>query len=268
VVSVFGGVQPDIVPLLHSESQVRDGWVERLLPYVPMLPPKVFTYEDDISTEAYAGISSLFRAIDRLPFANEDDDTGNPAGIGVHMSVEARKIWKRWSDENNALADQEQGFLGGFYTKLEAYVARFALILHILEHAYGDPRVMLSKETMEGAIELGEFFRDQIRLFVPLLNAGIQTSNKGAGLMGRIVRLIRRKGEEWDVPNNEETNHRTIEKRICVRAEQLYKGLGNVRKEYIYNELDTYNDSKRVDVYTIPTGNNPTRLFCLSDENI
>ena len=40
---------------------------------------------------------------------------------------------------------------------------------------------MISGETMADAIELGEFFRGQMQLFLPMLISGAKTSTKGLG---------------------------------------------------------------------------------------
>jgi hypothetical protein len=55
VVTVFGGIQPDVVPSLHSDAQVRDGFVERLLPFLPVLPAKVWDHKVEVSTSRLCG---------------------------------------------------------------------------------------------------------------------------------------------------------------------------------------------------------------------
>ena len=150
------------------------GWV-RGAPsaFLPVLPPKKFNDKDEISVEAYSGIADLFRTIDNLERVDHDDDEdGTPSGIGVQMSPEAKRIWTLWSDQNNELAAELGGFLGGFYTKLEAHVARLALILHILTHATDDPAVMISGRPWPMPSSWGEFFRGQMQLFLPMLISG------------------------------------------------------------------------------------------------
>jgi hypothetical protein len=52
--------------------------------------------------------------------------------------------------------------LKGIYTKLEMYVPRFSLILHLLEWASGDTnqKSEIGLESVNGAIELAEYFRN------------------------------------------------------------------------------------------------------------
>jgi hypothetical protein len=265
VVSVFGGIQPDVVPTLHSEAQVRDGFVERLLPFLPTLPAKEWRRDDDVSTEAYSGVADLFRAIDQLPpvDTSHDERSGESGGIAIHLSTEANTIWGQWYNENNALARSLGGFLGGFYIKLEAHVARFALILHVLKHAQADVRIMVDGETMRDAIELGEFFRGQIGLFQPLLvGQGAQSSHKGAGLLSRIERLIRRKGWKTELLKPWNGQDDSVVEATCLSTSDLLAGL-KVTKEAVLRALDTQADHTKCWVETIPTGNNPTQAFCI-----
>ena len=95
-----------------------------------------------------------------------------------------------WYRGNRELKRKSIGLTAGFYAKLSAHVARFALILHVLAHP-NDPRVMVSGSTMEDAIELGEFFRAQIGRFVAMLEGGQATPAISTGHGSRIMRAIR-----------------------------------------------------------------------------
>ena len=60
-------------------------------------------------------------------------------GNGVKLSTEAREAWVSWYRDNRGLKRKSSGLTAGFYAKLSAHVARFALILHVLAHP-DDPR--------------------------------------------------------------------------------------------------------------------------------
>ncbi len=181
VVCVIGGVQPEVVP--HLMSEARDGFVERILPYVPLVSTKTWNRRSTSEREEW-DVFDLFRAIDTLPMINPDDEAMHP-GVAVAMSQEAEASWAGWYDENNALAAEVKGILGGFYSKLEAHVARFALVLHVLWHP-DDPRLMVGEETMRHAIVLGEWFRQQIDLFIPMLGKDLVPAGVSAGLAQRL----------------------------------------------------------------------------------
>jgi hypothetical protein len=273
VVSVSGGVQPDVVPTLHSPGKVRDGFVERLLPIMPDIPVKTWRREDAVSTDAYARIADLFRAVDSLPPLDEGSERvgGIPLGIGIQLSREADAVWGRWYDQNNAAAAEVGGFLGGFYTKLEAHVARFALCLHIMAnppdlsigvmeaHRCNATQRMITRQTMNAAIELGEYCRGQIHTFLPLLLSGATPStylDRGKiGLVARLERLIARKGRKVEGLN--------LGSCKCLNTKEVLQGL-RVSKDELMNELDTYNDLSTILMTSTKGSTKPSTLFCLS----
>ncbi len=192
VVCVVGGIQPDLVGMLHDAAQRRDGFVERLLPTVPEVGPARWT-DDAPSTEQYRDVLAVFEALDTLEYPRTDADPGLAGGHGVNLSNEARAVFVSWVNENADLVGAAEGLAEGFYSKLPAHVARFALILHALWHP-DDPRRMVEVERMRDAIELGEFFRAHIGRFLALLNAA--TPAGSAGLHARILRILRTAHQE------------------------------------------------------------------------
>lgn len=191
VACVVGGIQPDFVADLHDEANRRDGFVERLLPVVLDLGAGRWT-EATIAPERFADVLAVFEELDRLPPADHGGDPTAPVGVGVHLHPDARVAWTAWYDENAALAEAAPSLAGGFYRKLPAHVARFALILHALGNA-ADPRPTVSAERMADAIEVGEFFRAHVGRLLGLL--GSVDPGRSAGLSGRVVRALRRHGD-------------------------------------------------------------------------
>jgi putative DNA primase/helicase len=258
VVAVLGGIQPDVVPNLHADAQVREGFVERLLAQRPDVPVKTWKRNVEISKDAYREIMDAFRAIDALPRSDPlGGGDGATGGIEVRLSPEAEVKWGQWYDENNSSARSQGGFLGGFFTKLEAYVARFVLILHIMANP-NDPRPMISVDTMRDAIALGEYCRGQVQLFLPLLLSGAKTTTKSVGLLIRIERFIRRNARKLELSNARSA--------YCVTADELLRGLGNVRKDDITRELAAQTDQKSVFTETVHTGHKPIFAYCLAEE--
>jgi hypothetical protein len=219
VVCVVGGIQPDLVGTLHDAARRRDGFVERVLPLVPDVEPALWT-DAAPSTELYRDVQAVFEALDRL---ERTDD-----GYGVNLSPEALESWKAWVDENAGLVKAADGLAEGFYAKLPAHVARFALILHALWNPH-DPRPMLNAARMEDAIELGEFFRAHIGRFLALLNASAPASF--AGLATRIERILRTADNDggW-----------------IARAE-IYRRLGNITADELTAALDRLVETGKVE---------------------
>jgi hypothetical protein len=249
VACVVGGIQPDLVGGLHHEAQKRDGFAERLLPIVPDTKPMPWT-EETVSPGRFADVLAVYRALDALPLADLDSGEGNTVGIGVALSPEARRLYVAWFDENQALVARTQGMAAGFYSKLAAHVARFALILHALWNPT-DPRVMVSAARMEDAIELGEFFRAHINRFLALLQ--MTAPGQFAGLSARIVRILRILPAE---------THNTTDNWV-TRSELLHR-LGNVKTDELTRALDALLATGTVDRRTRTTPTKPVEEWRLT----
>jgi hypothetical protein len=244
VACVVGGIQPDLVAGLHHEAQKRDGFVERLLPIVPDVAPMPWT-EETVSPGRYTDVVAVYRALDALNAADLDGE-GTAVGVGVALSAEARRLYVEWFNENQTLVAKAHGLAAGFYSKLPAHVARLALILHALWNPE-DPRVMVSGERMQDAIELGEFFRAHIGRFLALLQAA--TPTQFAGLSARIVRILRmgtaESSDGW-----------------ATRSDLLHR-LGNVKADELSTSLDALLAAETVERRTITTATKPVEQWRL-----
>jgi hypothetical protein len=201
VASIVGGIQPDLVTTLHSPDGKRDGFVERILPIVPDCAPAPWSWETGLSHEVLQGVLGLYTKLDYLPYV---DLGAEDRRIEVALSPEVKVIWEAWYNQNHLEWIPDAAPLAaGFYSKLETYVPRFALILHALHHPptpFDAPNRtlnrVLSAEQMLGAIDLAEFFRAHIHRFIALL--GSNAALPANGLWGRIGRALHREGANAD----------------------------------------------------------------------
>jgi hypothetical protein len=248
VACVVGGIQPDLVAGLHHEAQKRDGFVERLLPIVPDVAPMPWT-EETVSPGRYTDVVAVYRALDALNAADLDVE-GTAVGVGVALSAEARRLYVEWFNENQTLVVKAHGLAAGFYSKLPAHVARLALILHALWNP-DDPRVMISGERMQDAIEVGEFFRAHISRFLALLQATAPT--QFAGLSARIVRILRiLPMDRGDVADG------------WVTRSDLLHGLGNVKTDELTTALDGLHAAGTIERRTRSTATKPVEEWRLT----
>lgn len=247
VVGVVGGIQPDVVKKLHNSEGAREGFVERILPLIPILPPKRWN-KQPLPSGVFGDIAELYRTLDRnLPMRGDGD------GTIVEMSRGAEAVYAQWMNENNEIAAEVGGILAGFYTKLEAHCARFALILHCTKRP-DDVRPMVSQDTMLDAVALAEWFRVQIQHFVPMLGTGATMSNRQASIYDRLIRLIQRKGGMVE----------TVEglKQNCMKTKEVLQGL-HISTEKLTIELDTHNDSKEVQRIQLLDSHIPGWAYCV-----
>jgi hypothetical protein len=201
VASIVGGIQPDLVKTLHPKNGDRDGFVERILPIVSTWAPVSWAMRRQAGgrLEAAAEVLDLYKRLDDLPFIEDGDD--DDGATEITLSPEAEEVWAAWHDENTALSRKAPALLAGFYSKLLTYVPRFALILHALHHPPTTDKYTLScsaypsvltVEHMQGAIEIGEFFRAHIHRFLPLL--GTNAPGPSQEPEARIEAALRREG--------------------------------------------------------------------------
>lgn len=238
---VVGGIQPDLAGTLHTPSQRRDGFVERVLPVVPNVGAARWS-DAAPSTEQYGDVLAVFKALDAIAYPRAGAETELSRGHGVNLSREARAAFIAWHEDNGGLVDAAEGLAEGFYSKLPAHVARLALILHALWHL-DDPRVMVSGERMQDAIELGEFFRSHIGRFLALLQASAPAGS--AGLDARIVRIVRTANEVdgW------------------VARSTIYRRLRNVPAEALSDALDRMSTVGVIERRTSPTATRPIEEY-------
>ncbi len=128
-VSVIGGIQPGKLEVLDLKA--GDGMVERFLfayPSATLLPEA----EDDVSLEAEEGYRRVWERLHVLEMG--EDEFGKPAPVGVPLTPEARKVWKRYKRrlKEEAYRPGQPEFVQGVLGKMVAYLARFALVLALV----------------------------------------------------------------------------------------------------------------------------------------
>jgi hypothetical protein len=164
-VSVIGGIQPEVLPDFGKDR--GDGLIDRFIPAYPK--PQIGRWSDDeISDNVREEYKATLGRLDQLRHANEKED---PFPSRVGMTSEAKALFVA---EYNRLHDELEapGFpqrLRPAWSKLEAYFARFALILAMTRIAefgnQGQTGVAenVTREDMAGAIKLLAYFKNHVR---------------------------------------------------------------------------------------------------------
>lgn len=223
VVGVCGGIQPEVVESLRGDVQGDDGFVYRYLPTIPKVGPKQWN-DTQVEGAVYAGMAALWRAVDRMD-----------AAVEFTISPTALALFARWSDHNSTEAWRLGGALRGFYVKLEAHVARFALILHIAQQ---NGRMVVDEATMHQAIRLGEWFRGEIHRFIPMMGLGTGAGSTNVGLWSRIQHAL---SECSSVPVSGRYKDMCIEGGWMTMRD-LLRVISNKKKDEVLNELNTQYD--------------------------
>lgn len=165
VVSVAGGIQPDMLPALAEEANRRDGFIDRMLFAFPDDHVPGWT-EDEISDSTLWAVENQMQRLVRL----------TPLENPLRLSAPARETWVGWYRGNATDQRNVSGILGGIYAKLPIQLARLILLLHVLE----EPSVTsLTPEVKPGtvarAIQLVEYFRAHAHRVVPYFGEAATT---------------------------------------------------------------------------------------------
>ncbi len=164
-VSIVGGIQPEVLPDFGKDR--GDGLIDRFIPVYPKA--RVGRWSDDeISDHVREGYARTIGALYKLRHANDEED---PFPSRVGMTDEAKALFVT---EYNKLHDELEapGFpqrLRPAWGKLEAYLARFALLLAMprtverLDQGQNDLLERVTREDMAGAIQLLAYFKNHVR---------------------------------------------------------------------------------------------------------
>ncbi len=196
--SIAGGIPPDMVCEFVDEEGRDDGLLARILPAYPGGQGLAPWTETTISGEAE---SAWRRALTFLA-ALQCERKGSrfiPKGVGVTLS--AKEIFVDCHDRLGREAS-EPGFppyLQGAWSKLRVYLARFALVLHLLRYALGetgtDERV--DDVSMRGAVSLVDYYASQIVRVHALIRQNKKVSQTDTLLARIIAEIVGINGGSW-----------------------------------------------------------------------
>jgi hypothetical protein len=148
-INVLGGIQPSRLSSITSGGRSESGFMDRLLFFYPeQTEPLKWNDESELNentTKYYISIVNGIEARGYVNFTTRKEDRLN--------------IWKPWYELNNAKyhGDDREA---GLQSKLVTYFWRFALILEVLKQEVSkDYSNVVSAESLNGAIELAEYFR-------------------------------------------------------------------------------------------------------------
>ncbi len=171
-VGLCGGIQPDALRRVLTDAFVECGLIARFLLAMPKPHPKQWS-EASIPSRVKSAMQRLF---DRL-FGLKGTlcDSGRYRPTDLPLSADAKALWvKRFTHfAHRQHRHAHDPAVGPALSKLEAYTARFALIIEIVAHAsedeQGDAPTCISVASVASAIELTDWFADEaIRVYARL----------------------------------------------------------------------------------------------------
>lgn len=150
----LGGTQVDLLDTLAAMK--GNGFVDRLLFIFPIPIPSKHS-DTEISDEIMEGYVRLILNIYETKIDGEQ--------LILSFSEDAQILWREWHIKYCEEMDDDHTpyYLKGSLSKLEAYTARFALILEFARCAENNvPVESVSVESLQGAIKLTNYFKSQV----------------------------------------------------------------------------------------------------------
>ncbi len=175
-ISVMGGIQPALLPMLRKENGRDDGSLDRMLPVWPT-PGRKRWVEEDISPALSAQYLDQMLALEDL------GTTDDP--LVVTLGPAAKRLFVDWFNENGATnAD-------GLSMKADRHLNRLALLLHVLQYGR-DANRPVSEATIADAITLFEFYRNEHNRMMIAIGAGLggRSTNAEQRLRSRVLGFL------------------------------------------------------------------------------
>ncbi|MEX0775118.1 MAG: YfjI family protein [Phycisphaeraceae bacterium] len=188
-VCLCGGIQPGVLAKRLSREDFESGLVSRFLLAMPPRHPKQWgqaVMRDDL----LQAVRSLFEALYAVPLATNDRGEAFPHTVA--LSPDACQVWAQFVEWHGREAMDLEGDLSAAWAKMEAYAARFALIIHRCRLAMATAHSVdgsVDRDSLEAGIALAEWFKYETRRVYARLK-----ESKSAGEARRKIEKIQRHG--------------------------------------------------------------------------
>ncbi|MCC7014864.1 MAG: DUF3987 domain-containing protein [Planctomycetes bacterium] len=161
-VCVLGGVQPGTLRRLLTPDYFENGLAARLL--VTMPPLRKRTWSDQGFPDAVRDdLQGIVERLLKLELSIDDDGLPVPKMLG--LAPDAKELWIAFYNQHAEEQIQLDDSLAAAWSKLEAYAARIALVLHCLRDACGErvESAVVDTETMDAAISITRWCANEAR---------------------------------------------------------------------------------------------------------
>ncbi len=150
---VTGGIQPGILARAMGAAEREAGLLSRLLLACPPSRPQEYS-DDDVAAATKDRFDTVLKGL----FTLEGEEF-------VTLSPEAKQLWRAFHDRTAEEANRLSGDLTAAWSKFRDTALRIALILHLVESPDGN----VSRPTMERALILTEWFKQETRRVYAIL---------------------------------------------------------------------------------------------------
>lgn len=166
LISVLGGIQPNILDGFYTDENKDNGFIDRMLLCYPDLAVeyyneneldyKILTWYSDYIIAFYDGVKN------HITKYNNDDEI---EPIICKFSPEAKTEWKRIFNEitDQQNSDEENEYMKSMLPKQKSYIPRFSLLINTLQNFDAGTKDMtsyqvISKQSILAAERLSKYF--------------------------------------------------------------------------------------------------------------
>jgi putative DNA primase/helicase len=235
-VGVFGAIQPGVLPELGSGRE--DGLLDRFAFAYPDVMPSRWS-EDEISDEAKDGYARLYGALRERHMPT--DEYGDPDPTRIHFAPDAKSVLVEAINAHREEMEQP-GFpnrLKGPWSKLEAYLARFCLILAMTRAADERAAERVEARDVLSAVVLLDYFKTMARR----VYVGLHGENPADKLAADVAEFLRQRGGHFkDEPTV--LHKELVSDAKPARADELSKSLKAIAARSPILEFDAGNFKK------------------------
>lgn len=173
-ISIAGGIQPAVLRAAMEDrhGQHREnGLAARLLIARPTRRSQRWT-DAAVAASTREAVAAVFEELLALELGHDED--GNPAPLPVHFEQGARELFIAHHDRLADELAELSGHLAAVWSKLRAYLCRFALLHHLARRAAGDNTAggRIDARSVQAAAELVAWFAGEARRFEDDLAGG------------------------------------------------------------------------------------------------
>ena len=189
-VSIVGGIQPRTLSRHLGAEHVENGLLARLLLAAPPRVVKRWS-EATVNPQLVQAVERVFGRLLALDFGLDKND--NPVPTDLPLTPDGKAVWVPFYNQHANQQADLTGDLAAAYSKIEAYAARMALVVHLVRWASDDP-TLGSPDAIDGqSIGIGTtlakwFGHEAERLYGMLAETDDDRDRR------RLVESVQRKG--------------------------------------------------------------------------
>lgn len=154
LLSVVGGIQPEILTRAVSHAHIENGMASRFLLCMPPERVARWSADEDISLRIRAGWAKTLKQLRELELGPD----GSP--VLLPLTPDAEKVWAIFHNDCEERKRHSTGAYRYSVAKLQGYCARIALTLQLLED---HKATSINTLAMERAVALMDWFRHEAR---------------------------------------------------------------------------------------------------------